>query len=95
MSKGLNPARFPSLKVRVLCHRAKRTTKLRLVSALSKCFLRLTKGLKMLLTFSAAELAWCIYRDGEDCTNPDIAVHEGECAPVCRGNRKCHSRMLQ
>lgn len=39
-----------------------------------------------------ARCAYCIYRDGEDCTNPRSPVHGAPIGPVCGGNHKCRVR---
>ena len=33
--------------------------------------------------------AWCVFRDGEDCTSPNSPVCDQACGPVCWGNVKC------
>jgi hypothetical protein len=41
-----------------------------------------------------AYCAWCIYRDGEDCTNPASPVYPGPCGPVCIGEKRCGVRQV-
>jgi hypothetical protein len=40
-------------------------------------------------TKASAFCAWCIYRDGDDCTNPESPVSGRECGPVCSGHLRC------
>jgi hypothetical protein len=39
--------------------------------------------------------AWCIYRDGDDCTNPKSPIIGEECGPVCSGKVKCRVRQVE
>jgi hypothetical protein len=39
--------------------------------------------------------AWCVWRDGEDCTNPASPVFAQACVPVCIGEVTCEARRLQ
>ena len=39
-----------------------------------------------------AYCAYCIYRDGEDCTNPKSPVYAGPIGEACIGRIKCKVR---
>jgi hypothetical protein len=39
--------------------------------------------------------AWCVWRDGETCTQPASPVSGQSCGPVCIGQVKCEARRLQ
>jgi hypothetical protein len=38
---------------------------------------------------------WCIYRDGDDCTNPESPVGGEECGLVCSGKAMCKLRAVR
>ena len=40
----------------------------------------------------AAFCAWCDWRTGDVCTNPDSPVGGQECGPVCAGEVRCSVR---
>jgi hypothetical protein len=39
--------------------------------------------------------AWCIYRDGDDRTNPKSPVAGEECGPACSGKVTCWVREMR
>lgn len=39
--------------------------------------------------------AYCIYRNGEDCTNPQSHVYGASIGRVCSGNYKCRVRQIR
>ena len=36
--------------------------------------------------------AWCIHRDGEDCTSEGSPVYQQSCGPVYMGAQQCEAR---
>ena len=49
------------------------------------------KDTPIMLTYCA----WCIHRDGEDCTNEASPVFGNSCGPVCIGVQRCEVRQLK
>jgi hypothetical protein len=44
----------------------------------------------VLLTYRA----WCVHRDGDDCTHPNSPVYNQPCDPVCIGRVRCGVRVV-
>ena len=54
-----------------------------------------TDDIDLAVTAHPAFCAWCIYGDGDLCTNPGSPVYPGECGPVCSGGLRCKVREVK
>jgi hypothetical protein len=41
-----------------------------------------------------ASCAWCVYRDGDNCTNPDSSLYSRRCEPGCSVGIECRQQYL-